>query len=120
MKHVQIDNLTREQTLVTDGRVADNLWTRMRGLIGSQPLEPGEGLVILPCKSIHTHFMGFAIDVLYVNKAHEVVGDDHAMPPWRFGRIHRHARFVIELPAGALRSTGTQPGDQLQVQGHEF
>ena len=120
MKHVQIDNLTREQPLVTDGRVADNLWTRMRGLIGSQPLESGEGLVILPCKSIHTHFMGFPIDVLYVNKEHEVVAEDHAMPPWCFGRIHRHARFVIELPAGALRSTGTEPGDQLQVQGREL
>jgi uncharacterized membrane protein (UPF0127 family) len=117
---VQIDNLTRGQNLVSDGRMADNMWTRMKGLIGSQPLQPGEGLVILPCNSIHTHFMGFSIDVLYVNKSHEVVAEDRAMPPWRFGRIHRSARYVIELPPGSIDSTGTQPGDQLQVQGHEF
>ena len=50
----------------------------------------------------------------------EVVAIHREMAPWRFGKIHRGAHFVIELPAGTVTATGTQKGDQLQVQGYEF
>ena len=116
---IQVANLTRGQTLVTAGRVADNSWTRLRGLIGSKRLATGEGLLIVPCSSVHTHFMSYPIDVIYVNRAQEVVGIDQRLRPWRFGRFYRHVRFVIELPAGTAAATGTQVGDQLQVQGYE-
>jgi uncharacterized membrane protein (UPF0127 family) len=117
---VRIQNLTRSQALVSAGRVADGFWTSLRGLIGHRPLARGEGLIIVPSNSIHTHFMGFPIDVLYVDKALQVVGIDQDMAPWRFGRIHRRAHFVIELPAGTIAATGTQVGDQLQVEGLRF
>jgi uncharacterized membrane protein (UPF0127 family) len=64
--------------------------------------------------------MSFTIDVLYVDKDQKVVAIDQEMAPWRFGRIHRGVRFVIELPAGTASKTGTQVGDQLQVQGYEI
>ena len=111
--------MTRGQNLATAGRVADTFWTRLRGLLGSKPLAPGEGLLVVPCKSVHTHFMRFPIDVLYVNEAREVVGIDQNLPPWRFGRFYRRVRFVVELPAGTAQATGSQVGDQLQVQGYE-
>jgi len=114
---VRIINLTRGQALATAGRVADGFWSRLRGLIGSKPLVPGEGLVIVPCNAIHTHFMGFPIDVLYVSASQEILAIDHALPPWRFGRIHRGVRFVVELPAGVAGAANTQVGDQLQVEG---
>ena len=117
---VRVENLTREQTLVSEGRVADGEWTRLRGLIGHEPLEPGQGLLIVPCSSIHTHFMSFPIDVLFVDKSQIVVGINERLKPWRFGRLFRNVRFVIELPAGTIEQTGTQPGDQLQVQGYEI
>ena len=120
MTVVNVQNLTRGQMLVQAGRVADTFWTRLRGLMGSKPLAPGEGLLVVPCKSIHTHFMGFPLDVLYVSAAQEVVDMEQALPPWRFGRLHRRARFVIELPSGTIAHTGTQLGDHLQVQGYEF
>jgi uncharacterized membrane protein (UPF0127 family) len=115
-----VNNLTREMALVSAGRAADGFFSRLRGLIGSRPLEPGEGLLIVPCNSIHTHFMSFPIDVLYVDKALEVVAMDESMPPWRFGRYHRRAHFVIELPAGTLSATATQVGDQLQLTGYHL
>ena len=117
---VRVENLTRGQTIVSAGRVADTWWTGLRGLIGHKPLEAGEGLILVPSNSIHTQFMGFPIDVLYVDREQKVVAMDQAMVPWRFGRIHRGARFVVELPAGTLAATGTQPGDQLQVEGYRF
>ena len=114
---LQIDNLTRNTTLVTASRVADNFWTRFVGLMGAAGLAPGEGLLITRCNSIHTHFMRFPIDVLYVSRALEVVHVDRAMAPWRFGRIYRQSSFVVELPAGAAE--GTEVGDVLGVTGHE-
>lgn len=117
---VQVQNLTRGQMLVERGRVANTFWARLRGLMGSKPLAPGEGLLIVPCQSIHTHFMRFPIDVLYVSVAREVTGLEQALPPWRFGRWHRRAHFAIELPAGTIARTGTRLGDRLLVQGDDL
>jgi hypothetical protein len=113
----RVDNLTRGETVVSQGQVANNYWSRLRGLIGHKPLAEGEALLIVPCNSIHTHFMGFPIDVLYVDRALKIVGLDETMVPWRFGRLHRGACFVVELPAGRIAATGTQMGDQLRVEG---
>ena len=115
---IGVNNVTRGQAVVSKGRVADNRWTRMRGLIGSKPLAPGEGLLIVPCKSIHTHFMGFPIDVLYLNKELRVVGIDENIAPWRLGRKYRGTEFVVELPPGTASASGTQVGDQLNVVGY--
>ncbi|HUW08506.1 MAG TPA: DUF192 domain-containing protein [Anaerolineae bacterium] len=114
---IRVENLSRGQILVTSGRAADTYWSSLRGLIGSQPLAQGEGLLIVPCNSVHTHFMSFPIDVLYVDRDDRVVAMNHSMAPWRFGRLHRQAHFVIELPAGTLGRSGTEVGDQLQVLG---
>jgi uncharacterized protein len=114
---VRVENVTRGKTVVNNGRVANSPWTRFRGLIGHPPLAEGEGLLIVPCSSIHTHFMGFPIDVLYVNAEQEVVGVDRDLKPWRFGRFYRRVRYVIELPAGTAAATGTEVGDRIEVQG---
>lgn len=120
MSKIHVENLTRGVTLVTAGRVADTFWARLRGLMGRRELKPGEGLLVVPCRAIHTHFMLFPIDVLYVNEAMEVIGIDERLPPWCFGALRRHARFVIELPAGTVNATGTRLGDRLRVQGYEL
>lgn len=115
METIQIENVTRGITLVSRGRAADNAWTRLRGLIGGKPLQDGEGMLIVPCQSIHTHFMSFPIDALYISPDQQVVGADREMKPWRFGRLHRKARAVLELPAGAIGRSDTQVGDQLRI-----
>jgi uncharacterized membrane protein (UPF0127 family) len=119
MAEVQVENSTRGRTVATDVRVADSFIKRLRGLIGSRPLKQGEGLLIIPSNSIHTHFMGFPIDVLFVDQDQKIVAIQHELSPWRLGQTHKQARFVIELPAGTAAQSGTQPGDQLQVRGYD-
>ena len=119
MSPIVVENQTRRHVLVTTGRMANTMWARLRGLIGSRPLAQGEGLLILPSRSVHTHFMGFPIDVIYVNASDVVVGIDSNLVPWRFGRFYRHVRFIIELPAGTAESTGTEVGDQLRITGRQ-
>jgi uncharacterized membrane protein (UPF0127 family) len=115
---LQVENLTRRRTLVSKGKVADTIWTRFKGLLLHPPLKPGEGMLIVPSRSIHTFFMRFPIDVLYVNKEHEVVGYQDSLPPWRLGKTHLHSRYVVELPAGTVEKTGTQVGDKIKLQGY--
>ena len=110
-----VKNLTRDTVLVEHGRVANNAWTRLRGLIGVRHLAPGDGLAIIPCRGVHCMFMSIPIDVLYVDKRDRVVGMDRDLKPWRFGSFYKGAHYVIELPAGTIARTATEVGDQLLV-----
>jgi uncharacterized membrane protein (UPF0127 family) len=76
-------------------------------------LASGEGLILIGDKSIHTFLMQFPIDVVYVNRQWQVVHIDLAMPPNRVGPYIGQAAYVLELPVGVVRSTGTTVGDQL-------
>jgi uncharacterized membrane protein (UPF0127 family) len=104
-----------------DGRVvcerlsiADSIRTRTRGLLGRDSLEPGEGLLLRPAGSVHTAFMRFAIDVVFMDRELRVLGIAAALRPWRVsGR--RGARAVLELPAGEAERRGIVPGSVLSV-----
>jgi len=80
-------------------------------------LPTGTGLVIDPCSSIHTFWMRFPIDVLYVDREGMVLRADRAMRPWRFGPLFvRHGRYVIELPAGTIEQSQTTQGDRVLLE----
>lgn len=113
-RRLRIVNATRGVTLAEDATLADSLWTRLRGLLGTSELKAGAGLVIDPCNSIHTWFMAYAIDVLFLDDAGVVVKVLPAVPPWRVTRPYLNARRVVELPAGALVGTGTAEGDRIE------
>ena len=112
---LHVENPSRGGTLVERGRVADNAWTRFKGLIGVRDLPQGDGLAIIPCSGVHCMFMSIPIDVVYVNRDHRVAALDRNMKPWAVGRMYRGVHYVIELPAGTIELTGTQVGDQLLV-----
>jgi uncharacterized membrane protein (UPF0127 family) len=112
---LEIQNVTRETCLATHARVADTSWSRARGLIGTPALPPGHALLIDPSMGIHTCFMSYPIDVVYVDVDDQVVDVDEEMPPWRLGKLRFKAIYVIELPAGTVKTTRTQPGDQLNL-----
>lgn len=112
---IQVENVTRARPLMLQGRLAANSWTRLRGLIGVRELADGEGLLIKPCHGVHCMFMSIPIDVVYVDRSERVVAVDKAMKPWAIGKIYRQSSFVVELPAGAIDASGTEPGDQLKI-----
>lgn len=77
---------------------------RMRGLLG-RTMDTGQGMVIEPCNSVHTFFMGVSLDLLFVDAEHRVLRAIPALSPWRFSPLVRGARYVVELPAGAAEGT---------------
>ncbi len=101
------------EPLATRAQVARTLPTRMVGLLGRRALSDGEGLVIMACRSIHTAFMRFAIDAVFVDAAWRVVRVWEALGPWRVTPVVWGATAVIELPAGTLRRR-LGVGDQLR------
>ncbi|MDB4897542.1 MAG: hypothetical protein JWN15_3804 [Firmicutes bacterium] len=109
-----VRNVNRGQILGTAVRRADSFGLRLRGLMFRQGLGIGEGLVIEPCKAVHTHFMRFPIDVVFLDAEWRVVLVLPAMAPWRFSPQVGGARSVLELAAGAAGATA--PGDQLAVE----
>lgn len=111
---IEIRNETGDTMLAERCRVADHYFPRLIGLMGAQSLLPGDGLLILPCSSIHTHFMRFPIDVIYVNRENIVVALDENTASWRFGPIRRGALYVVELPANTVAATGTEEGDRVK------
>ena len=112
---ISVDNLSSSAVIVDKGRIADNFFTRLRGLIGVREFAPGDGLWIKPCSSIHCMFMSIPIDVLYLDKGQRVVGMDRNVRPWRMGHFYRKVHSVVELPVGALDQSAVEIGDQLRV-----
>ncbi len=113
MERVMVRNRTRGTVIAQDAVVASSWFARLRGLIGRRSLEPGMGMVIRPCSSIHTFFMAFPIEVLFVGEGHRVLRATEPIGPWRIGPIVSRARYVVELPVGAVSASQTEPGDEI-------
>lgn len=111
----QFRNLTRNTDLATCAQVADNFVTRFAGLLFSAPLQPGEGLLITPCNSIHMFWMRFAIDVVFFDKDWQVVGLVRQIKPWRISPFFKAAESCLELPPGVIAATGTEVGDRIAM-----
>ncbi|WP_366924547.1 DUF192 domain-containing protein [Metallumcola ferriviriculae] len=107
-------NLSSGRVLVKDLIKADSFLRRLKGLIPYKGLEHGEGLLLTPCRSVHTCFMCFAIDVLYLDENMTVIAAFSDVGPWRFLPGRKGTRQVLELPAGTLVATGTEKGHRLQ------
>ena len=110
----QLINVTRRATLATSLEVARTSAERSKGLLGRNSLPLGGGLWIIPCESVHTFWMQFSLDLIYLDRSLRVKKVRHAVAPWRISAC-LSAHSVIELPVGIIRESGTQPGDQLQI-----
>ena len=86
----------------------------MRGLLGRRVLPEGEGILLRPCGSVHTFFMRFPIDVVFLDRDLKVVGVAPELRPWRTaGR--RGAKAALELAAGEAARRGIGTGDRLSL-----
>jgi len=95
--------------------MADTSEKRRTGLLKHERLNPGEGLWIVPCESVHTFFMKFPIDLVYLDKKRKVKKVRHAVPAWRLSACLT-AHSILELPAGTAEQTGTKVGDELEIE----
>lgn len=112
MRSVQVESAGR---VLCVADVAENPWTRAVGLLGRKDLPKGRGLWIRPCKSIHTFFMKFPIDLVYLTSDGTVVKTCLRVRPFRLSAGGRRAHSVLELPPGFLERAGLQVGERLTL-----
>jgi uncharacterized protein len=110
-----IRNQTRQTVLADAADLADTSEKRRTGLLKHTSLAPGEGLWIVPCESVHTFFMKFPIDIVYLDKKLKVKKVRHAVPAWRLSAC-LSAHSVLELPAGTAAQAKTEVGDVLETE----
>lgn len=117
---MRLENKTRAIEVASDVRVAKSFWQRAKGLLGEKSMPEGSALWIqgsdlVGCNSIHTFFMRFAIDVIFVDRDLKVTKVYRNLGPWRMTWPALGAHSVFELPAGSLSRHQVEVGDQLYV-----
>ena len=106
--------LMRESEVLATVEVAERSRERIRGLLGRETIEGG--IVLRPCRQVHTLGMHFAIDVAFCDRD-GVVLRVATVPPWRLTRPVWRSGFVVEAAAGAFERWVLHPGDQVEVKG---
>jgi len=112
MRRVEV--MRQDGSRLCEAEVAENPITRMVGLLGRKSLAEGHGLLIDPCGSVHSFFMRFPIDVLYLDRA-DVVVKAVTVPPFRMSSGRSGAKRVIELPLGTIERRKVVTGEQLEI-----
>lgn len=112
-----LKSATKNQQLISDLQVASDFFARGKGLLGRASLGTNEALWIHSCNSIHTFFMKFAIDCVFLDKKMRVKAIHSNVAPFRLVWPVWGARSVIEFPAGKAQELGLVLGEQLHV-GH--
>lgn len=93
--------------------LADDWFGRLRGLLGREPLPAGHALLLSPCNGVHTFWMRYPLDVVFLGCGGRVLGWREPLRPWRACR-HPGAKATLELRAGALSTLAPVVGDVLQ------
>ena len=96
-------------------KLAETPLARLRGLLGRSRLPPGEGVLLRPASAIHTCFMRFPVDAVFLDEQGLVLRMVPRLPPWH-AAMQRGARSVLELAAGECGRVGIRPGVRIEVQ----
>lgn len=111
---MRIENQTRGTLIASAAMEARGFTQKLFGLMGQSSLPASGGLVLYDTNWIHTFWMRFPLDLIYVDRARRVIGLEEALPPNRIGKPFWSAQTVIELNAGAIRASQTHVSDQLR------
>lgn len=108
----EVVNARTGQVVATHVEEAAGAWRAFRGLMLRKHLPPGHGMIFRPARGVHTQFMRFPIDLIFLDKDNRVVKIRPSMPPWRFD--FTSAAAVIEMTGGSAEQAGIRPGDELR------
>ena len=108
-------NLRTGKELSNNVVLADSILKRMKGLLGKGTMPVGEALLIKPCISIHTFFMRFPIDAIFLNNKNRVIATIKNLHTNRVTRLYPTAASVLELPVGIIEKTDTGVGDEIGI-----
>ena len=103
-----------QSPFVTQCHWAKSSWHRLVGLLNHEKLSADEGMLIEPCKQVHTWFMPFTIDVVFLSGENQILGT-RTMKPWKLSPLILKAKKVLELPEGACEKWELSIGEKLFI-----
>ena len=104
---------TTGKIVVAQLRIADGFGSRLAGLQFRRPLPAAAGLLLVPCNSVHTCFVRFPVDVVFLDNRGCVLAVRHNLHPWRLAFGPRKTHAVVEMIAGVA---GVEPGQALRLE----
>jgi hypothetical protein len=112
---MQLIHQNSGQVVCPEIKLATSILQRFFGLMGKPALPTGQGLWLEPCDSIHSCFMRFCFDAIFLSKEGEIVHLIQGMRPWRMSPILFKSNVVVELPQGSIEQAGLKIGDKLSL-----
>lgn len=113
---MKVYNSTQNSEIAHNSKMAENFFSRTIGLLSRNSLNESEALIIKPCCSVHTFFMKFDIDVIFVKRNGKITALYENVKPWRILPIHPTSFFVIELPAGTINGKNIKKDDIISIE----
>lgn len=110
-----LNNKTSSRIICQNVVAADSFIKRLKGLMFTKELSPQSAVYIYPCSRIHTCFMNYNIDVLYLDNNNTVLAVDEDLKPWRIGKKIKGAVAVIELVSGRAKETQIKIGQAVEL-----
>ncbi|MBI2027074.1 MAG: DUF192 domain-containing protein [Deltaproteobacteria bacterium] len=116
MKVLRANN---KEIIVANLNIADSFFSRLKGLLGTKKLPEDTGLLLNPCQSVHTFFMNYPIDVIFLDKKNNIVGFEKNMKPYRVSKFYVKAHKALESNVGLIDSKCLKIGDLLEIEDYE-
>lgn len=107
-----IINESKDLMIADKVEEATTFLTRLVGLLGKRNLQAGEGLLIAPCKMVHTFFMKFPLCIIFLNEQNSVIKVIPSLAPNRISPFVPAAIKVIELKAKPGLTEQLEVGDK--------
>ncbi|MFA7636287.1 MAG: DUF192 domain-containing protein [Monoglobales bacterium] len=98
-----------------DAIMADTFFARLSGLLPKKALAEGEGVILKPCKQVHTYFMGFNIDVIFLSENNRIIHMESRMEPGHVSPYIKKAHSILEVPEGTIDKWELKVGDVLDI-----
>jgi hypothetical protein len=109
-----ISIMTMENDIILENVViADSFFSRLRGLMGKSEIDENEGLLIRPCNSVHTFFMKFNLDIVFIDKNFVILEICSDLAPNRITKIYKDSKFVIEGKKGSFSKL--KKGEEIKI-----
>jgi uncharacterized membrane protein (UPF0127 family) len=112
---MKVINLKNEAVLADKAIIANTFFKRLVGLLNRKSLAKGEALILRPSNSIHSLFMRFTFDALFLDKTGKVIAIKPSFKPFCVSPVYFASRSTIELPEGTIQATQTQSGDIIKI-----
>lgn len=104
-----------QETISRNVVIASSFFSRLRGLLFRRPLRGGEGLLLVPCRQVHTFFMGYPIDVIFLDPRGKILEIVTELDRGKISPLVPGSRSVLELFAGTAKKFGLRKGDNLEI-----